>query len=298
MIEKGTGRGAKLKAARRQQDRHDRQPRRVLVSATPRSSRRRCGSARRTASPACATSAWPASTTRRVRWAPSLRPSGRRSWTTPPRWASCARSTTLQPGDPRGRLRQRAERERPERRRGQAGPQGGRFRGRRRRAHLQQPVRGHGCLRRSLGSGSAGHHDRSGTPRRVRPEAQETPKPKPKTPDKPKTTTTPPKPKVTPSSPGGCAGPSPTPGEAPCCRRRSSGAPAGRRAAARGAVPVPRASEPAEGGLHRRGIRPPSARPATSAWAAFMTWPICGMPVAPVSVTACATSASSSASSS
>ena len=42
--------------------------------------------------------------------------------------------------------------------------------------------------------------------------------------------------------------------------------------------------------------RPPSARPATRGWTAFMTRPICGIPVAPVSATASATSASISSS--
>ena len=48
--------------------------------------------------------------------------------------------------------------------------------------------------------------------------------------------------------------------------------------------------------LTTAATRPPSARPATSAWAAFITRPICGIPVAPVDATARATTARSSSS--
>ena len=100
------------------------------------------------------------------------------------------------------------------------------------------------------------------------PKPKETPKPKPKptkTPDKPKTTAGTQPPKVTPSEAyPGPGRPSPTPGEGPCCRRRSSGAwPAGARGSARcspwraslGRQSPPRAT-------HRRGNRLVTVRAA------------------------------------
>ena len=77
----------------------------------------------------------------------------------------------------------------------------------------------------------------------------------------------------------------------------ASGAPGQRQAAS---LPAPRAwgraQRPASTCLTTAATRPPSARPATSPWAAFMTRPICGIPVAPVDATARSTIARSSSS--